>query len=109
MLDASATESGDGGKVRGSRPATHRRAIVRPGGGPTPTEAVGLRWRPSTARWSERRLLVLAPEKGAAFLDPPGNFFQGSKQWTIRLITTHRNGSQREARFNLKLGQEEMT
>ena len=34
----------------------------------------------------------------------PAGLFRGAKQWTIRLITKHRNGFKREARFSLKLG-----
>ena len=30
--------------------------------------------------------------------------FVGATQWTIRLITVHRNGTRREARFVLNLG-----
>ena len=37
-------------------------------------------------------------------VDLPAKFFSGSKIWTIRLITRHRNGSEREARFKVTLG-----
>jgi subtilisin family serine protease len=45
----------------------------------------------------------LAPGSGA-LVDIPATNFTGSPLWTIRLIVTHANGKQREARFVLDVG-----
>jgi hypothetical protein len=37
-------------------------------------------------------------------MDLPARFFTGAQEWTIRLITKHKNGSTRESRFLLRLG-----
>ena len=42
--------------------------------------------------------------RNAPLVDLPAKFFAGSKVWTIRLITKHKNGTQREARFTVTLG-----
>lgn len=36
--------------------------------------------------------------------DIPAAEFRGAKRWTIRIVTEHKNGRKREARFDLKLG-----
>lgn len=46
---------------------------------------------------------VSSPVRDATLADIDASLLQGSSTWTLRLITTHENGSQREARFALNL------
>ena len=55
-------------------------------------------------KWLRVNKAVTKQVTNAALMDLPARFFAGAKTWTIRLITTHKNGSKREARFSLKLG-----
>ena len=43
------------------------------------------------------------PVRGGVLGDIPAAEFAGSAKWQIRLITEHRNGRTREARFELDL------
>ena len=79
-------------RVLGQADADHfRRAELMVGAGAEPKK-----WsRPSEAsRQADRGLLGQIP----------AGVFAGAKQWTIRLLVTHKNGSRREFRFLLNLG-----
>ena len=47
---------------------------------------------------------ILKPVDAGVLIELPASVFKGAGQWTIRLITRHKNGAEREARFSLKLG-----
>ncbi len=47
---------------------------------------------------------VTAPGRGIVLGEIDANLFRGSKVWILRLVTRHRNGKTREARFRLSLG-----
>ena len=55
-------------------------------------------------KWLSVKGKITAPIRNSALKDLPVRLFRGAKRWTIRLITTDKDGSQREARFSLKLG-----
>ena len=55
-------------------------------------------------KWLEVNAKILEPVDTGTLIELPASVFKGAKQWTIRLITRHKNGAEREARFSLKLG-----
>ena len=55
-------------------------------------------------KWFEVNLKIANPVTTDTLIELPAGIFKGAKQWTIRLITRHKDGSEREARFSLKLG-----
>lgn len=55
-------------------------------------------------KWFEVNVKIAKPVNANTLIELPAGVFKGAKQWTIRLITRHKNGSEREARFSLKLG-----
>lgn len=55
-------------------------------------------------KWLRVRQRIQKPVIGGALMDLPAGAFRGTKEWTIRLITRHKNGAEREARFSLILG-----
>ncbi len=55
-------------------------------------------------RWLEVNTKILKPVDKDTLIELPAGVFKGAKQWTIGLITRHKNGAEREARFSLKLG-----
>ena len=55
-------------------------------------------------KWLEVNRKILKPVDAGVLIELPASVFKGARQWTIRLITRHRNGAEREARFSLKLG-----
>ncbi len=55
-------------------------------------------------KWFRVNKAIVKPVLDGALMDLPAKFFAGAKSWTIRLITTHKNGTRREARFALRLG-----
>lgn len=55
-------------------------------------------------KWLEVNRKILKPVDKGTLIELPAGVFKGAKQWTIRLITRHKSGAEREARFNLKLG-----
>lgn len=55
-------------------------------------------------KWLEVNRKILKPVDDGVLIELPASVFKGAKQWTIRLITRHKNGAEREARFSLKLG-----
>lgn len=55
-------------------------------------------------KWSQVEGKIGSPVRNGPLKELPASLFRGDKQWTIRLITRHRNGSARESRFSLKLG-----
>ncbi|MEO1159178.1 MAG: S8 family peptidase [Pseudomonadota bacterium] len=69
-----------------------KEAVIRLGKGPDPK------------KWLEVNRKILKPVNDALLIELPAGVFKGARQWTIRLITRHKNGAEREARFSLKLG-----
>lgn len=55
-------------------------------------------------KWLEVNQKILKPVDTGTLIELPAGVFKGAKQWTIKLITRHKNGAEREARFSLKLG-----
>lgn len=55
-------------------------------------------------KWFEVNKKIANPVTADTLIELPAGVFKGAKQWTIRLITRHKDGSEREARFSLKLG-----
>ena len=55
-------------------------------------------------KWLTIRKRIAAPVKDDILMDIPAAAFAGSKEWTIRLITRHKDGTEREARFAVTLG-----
>ena len=55
-------------------------------------------------KWLRVKRRIKAPVTDGSLMDIPAKVFRGAKKWTIRLITTHKNKSKREARFTLTLG-----
>jgi len=55
-------------------------------------------------KWLEVNRKIQKPVDDGVLIELPASVFKGAKQWTIRLITRHKNGAEREARFSLKLG-----
>ncbi|MBW2236508.1 MAG: hypothetical protein JRG85_14065 [Deltaproteobacteria bacterium] len=60
----------------------------------------------SKARRSPPPAEIGKPVRGGVLGDIPAAEFAGSAKWQVRLITEHRNGRSREARFELDLDQE---
>ncbi|MFO0991267.1 MAG: S8 family peptidase [Hyphomicrobiales bacterium] len=55
-------------------------------------------------KWLKVNKPIVRQISGGPIMDLPARFFSGAPEWTIRLITKHKNGSTREARFLLRLG-----
>lgn len=55
-------------------------------------------------KWLKVNKLVANQVSNGPIMDLPARFFADSQEWTIRLITKHKNGSTRESRFLLRLG-----
>ena len=54
-------------------------------------------------KWLEVNRKIAKPVTAGTLIELPAGVFKGAKQWTIRLITRHKNGPEREAHFSLKL------
>ncbi len=54
-------------------------------------------------QWKRVSGVLKQPVEQGVLLNIPVEMVQGVSQWTIRLVTEHKNGSQRENRYNLKL------
>ena len=67
-------------------------AVIEIGKGETPTS------------WKKVADKIKKPVKDNTLGDIPAQALQGAKQWTVRVITEHKNGRKREGRFVLKLG-----
>ena len=50
------------------------------------------------------KVISKKPVRKSVLDDLNAENFRGAKEWTLRLITEHKDGARREARFNLKLG-----
>ena len=86
-----------GGKlfVRVSGTATadrFARAWIEIGKGKSPTE------------WKKVSNDIDKPVQDGILADVAAGNFRGAKEWTVRLVTEHRNGKRREARTSLTLG-----
>jgi subtilisin family serine protease len=55
-------------------------------------------------QWKKVGRTIGKPTVDGVIADLPAESFRGSKQWTLRVIVTHRNGRTREGRFKLSLG-----
>lgn len=55
-------------------------------------------------KWFKVNIAIKKPVKKGTLIDLRANLFKGSKRWTIRLVTEHKDGAKREARFGLTLG-----
>ena len=55
-------------------------------------------------QWKPASRPITRTVTNGVLADLPPDAFRGSKQWTLRIIVTHRNGKKREARFKLTLG-----
>lgn len=55
------------------------------------------------AAWKPVAAEIGKPVRGGVLGEIPAAEFAGSAKWQIRLITEHRNGRSREARFELDL------
>ena len=58
----------------------------------------------NSASWRRVSAYLDKSVRGGVIADIPAGDFSGSKRWTVRIISEHRNGRKREARFDLKLG-----
>ncbi|MFQ5881014.1 MAG: S8 family peptidase [Candidatus Methylomirabilales bacterium] len=54
-------------------------------------------------KWKQVSRTLTRPVKGGTLDDLAAGHFRGAKQWVLRLITEHKNGKRREARFQLNL------
>jgi len=54
-------------------------------------------------QWAQVGETIDAPVRDGTLIEIEASQLQGASSWTLRLVTTHRNGSQREARFALNL------
>ena len=55
-------------------------------------------------KWTKVSRKIKKPVRNGTLDDLEAKHFGGAKQWTLRVITRHKNGKQRENRFLLKLG-----
>lgn len=55
-------------------------------------------------KWFKVDYQIKKPVKNGTLIYMPAGLFKGEKQWTIRLVTEHKDGSKRESRFELTLG-----
>jgi subtilisin family serine protease len=55
-------------------------------------------------KWLRVKKRLNEPVSDGPLIDLPASVFRGAKQWTIRIITKHRNGATRESRFTVSLG-----
>ena len=55
-------------------------------------------------KWLRVNKPIVDQISSGPIMDLPARFFSGAPEWTIRLITKHKNGSTRESRFVLRLG-----
>jgi subtilisin family serine protease len=55
-------------------------------------------------KWLRVNVAIKETIDNATLMDLPAGLFRGAKEWTIRLVTEHENGSRREAWFKLNLG-----
>ena len=55
-------------------------------------------------KWLTVKKRITEPVVDGVLMDIPAGALAGSKQWTIRLITRHKNGTERESRFTATLG-----
>jgi subtilisin family serine protease len=90
---AAKTDSGIMLEVSGTVAADKlKRAWIEAGAGPSPKTWAKVS-DDVTAAVTDNTIALVAP-----------SHFKGQKEWTLRLIVEHANGSKRESRFNLKLG-----
>ena len=55
-------------------------------------------------KWLRVKQRIDEPVRGGVLMELPAGAFRGAKEWTIRLIARHKNGTEREARFSVTLG-----
>jgi hypothetical protein len=55
-------------------------------------------------KWLRIKKLITEPVQDGVLMDIPAAAFSGAKEWTIRLITKHKDGTERESRFAVTLG-----
>lgn len=55
-------------------------------------------------KWFKVDYEIKKPVENGTLIYMPAGLFKGSKQWTIRLVTEHKDGTKRESRFELTLG-----
>ena len=55
-------------------------------------------------KWSRVNVDIGKPVNNGTLMDLPARLFKGAPEWTIRLVTEHKNGSKRKSRFQLTLG-----
>ena len=67
-------------------------AWIEIGAGESPTE------------WKKVSAALLQPVRGGTLADIDAETLRSSARWTLRLVTEHRDGRRREARFLLSLG-----
>lgn len=58
---------------------------------------------PAPKEWEPLKVLD-RPVRGGRLHDIEPSHFSGSKEWTLRVLTRHRNGTIREARFSMNIG-----
>jgi subtilisin family serine protease len=58
---------------------------------------------PSPKAWTTVGAPIARPVQAGLLGAIPGQALAGAKEWTIRVVAEHENGSRREARFSLKL------
>jgi subtilisin family serine protease len=58
----------------------------------------------SPTKWRKLKTQLKTARRNAPLIDLPAGLFKGAKQWTIRILTLHKDGSKREARFKVTLG-----
>ena len=55
-------------------------------------------------KWLAIKKRITEPVVDGVLMDIPAGALAGSKEWTIRLSTRHKNGTERESRFTVTLG-----
>jgi len=55
-------------------------------------------------KWFAIKKRITEPVQDGVLMDIPAAAFSGAKEWTIRLITKHKDGTERESRFAVTLG-----
>ena len=54
--------------------------------------------------WEKVSNVIKKPVESGILDDLAAGHFRGAREWTVRVITEHKNRQRREARFNLTLG-----
>ena len=55
-------------------------------------------------KWGSAAPKLSKPVRDGLLAEIPATSFKGAKKWTIRVISTHRNGTRRESRYTVTLG-----